>query len=74
MRRPYTSHERQKMMDLSLVADSHLIYSVEKTGKHKKLVGRGVNGFRSFAYFTTCILEAKQSIRMDYVMKGEILR
>lgn len=63
--------ERQRMMDMSLMADGSLNYSIENTGNHTKLIGQDDNGFRSFAYFTDNIGDAKQSIRMEYVNKGK---
>jgi len=64
------------LMDQSLQADKYLNFKVIDTSSgRRKLVGtskKGLEPFRSFAYFTTCIEPAKQAIRTEYYLIQEV--
>ena len=62
--------ESNKKLDLGFKYESYIKYKLEVGDTRKKLIGyNDVMGFRSVAYFTTCIEPAKQAIRMDFMMK-----
>ena len=62
--------QRNKELDLGFKYEGAIKYTLEVGETNKKLIGSNeALGFRSVAYFTTCIEPAKQAIRMDFMMK-----
>ena len=62
--------QSNKNLDLGYKYENAIKYTLEILDNRKKLIGQNETlGFRSVAYFTTCIEPAKQAIRMDFMMK-----
>lgn len=68
--RQLTDMELFKIMERSFENETELKFTVVQYGQRRKLIGVcEKTGFRSFAYFTTCIEPAKKAIKTEYEWK-----